>query len=227
MAVTYCTPEQVASFGNFLSSDSQRAVWGTDPTTPTRDEVIELIETAEERIEDLCFTAFGSRTIQHTDEVYDIWRTYTEMAIHLNFGKVVQLETSEGDKLEVWQNNTWNDWLALGYTEGRHSDFYVDYDLGKIFFIRKKPHQGRMKVRVTYRTNYSSTVPKNVTFATALKTAQIIAGNPAYTIYFPEGESGEPISTRISRWQKEIEEAIKAYRIEKPHVNSSFIPTRW
>lgn len=214
-------------FGNFLTSEGDRAVFGDDPPIPTREEVDSIILIAEERIEDHCRTAFGTRTLQFENELHDVLFDYWEMAFHLNYPKVTTLSTGDGDKLEVWQNNAWVDYLALGYSEGRNGDYFVDYDLGKIFFIKRKPRSGRMRVRVTYRVNFSATVPENIKYATALKTAQIIAGNPSYTVYFPEGEEKQSIKSRLDFWEKELISAISAYRIGVVPVGSSFQQTRF
>lgn len=227
MTHVYCTPEDVAKYAQMLGSTGDRAVWGEDPLVPTEEEVGDYIEAAEERIEDKCKTAFGNKTLQFSNELKDVWRDHIETAVHLNHPFVVTLDKDSDDKLEVWRNNDWEEWLSLGYTEGRRGDYFVDYEIGKIFFIRRKPSRGKMQVRVTYRVSYSTSVPKNIMIATALETAKFISGSPAYVIYFPEGESGESIATRFARWEREIIEAIKMYRVDTVPVNSSFEPTRY
>jgi hypothetical protein len=227
MATTYCTPEDVAMFGQFLNSEGDRAVWGEDPPTPTEAEVEAFINTAEEDIEDRCRISFGTRATQWIDELHNCYPDYLETAIHLKYGNVVTLDDNENDSLKIWYNNTWTELLGGSYTEARDGHYYVDYKLGKIYFYRIRPLRGANVVRVTYRTNFSSTVPERIREATALIAAKKIIGSPAFTIYFPEGEGRDTVGARLSRWTLEISRAIKRYRVEAVTQDRSFVPVRY
>ena len=61
MVVTYCTVQQVASRCNFIGQHGgKRAIFGTDPKIPTIDEIEDMINEAEQWINETCQTAWGS-----------------------------------------------------------------------------------------------------------------------------------------------------------------------
>ena len=131
-----------------------------------------------------------------------------------------------GDKLEVWDGNQWKDYIT-DYTEGRDEDFFVDYKLGKIYFINQVPSTGKLVIRATYRYNGGSTVPRAVKVACALKVGIFLANSPHVTILFPEGEGeGQTIEDKINRWEKQIKALLAPHCIRKVTTQASVIPVR-
>ena len=224
MVVVYCTAANVASYCNITDSGGDRAVFGTDPPIPTQAEVEDLINIAEEMIEDKIKTAFGTRNITITEEYHDVYTDWKETSIHLSKCDIVTLASGSGDKLEVWNGSSWVDWLTTK-TEGRNDDYWVDYSLGKIIFMNSKPNYKHRGVRVTYRVNSNTTVPKPISLATALQVGILLANSEHASVIFPEGESeNNPAESRIKRWKTQIQDILKKYDNSQLTPDSSFIP---
>lgn len=219
----YCTAEDVAKFCNILNEEGERAVFGTNPKVPTGEEVEELIDIAEEYIQDRCGNCWGTTFIQIFDEMHDFWCDYLECAVHLKYPNIATF-TTPGDKIEAWMGNEWKDWVA-DYTEGRASDYYVDYKLGKIWFINRKPPRGLQRLRITYRYNGGSTVPGAIKMATALYVGVLLTNSEVVDVLFPEG-AGQDMgrNTMVSRWEKNIDELLKRYEISSVPTGLAFVP---
>lgn len=212
MVATYCTVQQVASRCNFVGQDGgKRAVFGTDPKIPDLDEITDMINEAEEWINKECRTAWGSLTLQITNELQDSHIDYSEQSVHLNYPNVVDFETSEGDKLEVWNGSDWEDWIATK-TEGRNGDFFVDYSMGKVYFLSSLSRRDRKNIRITYRVNSSPTVPLPVSYAASYLAGINILNSEYSTVAFPEGE-GEELSSEqmINRWWRMVQRKLRPY----------------
>ena len=212
MAVTYSTVSQVASRCNFLGQDGgKRAVFGTDPKIPTLEEVEDMINEAEEWINDNCQTAWGDLYLQITDELQDLHSDYMEQSVHLDHANVMDFSTGEGDKLEVWNGIEWVDWI-VNKTEGRNSDFFVDYKIGKIYFLSSVNRADRKNIRVTYRVNSGSTVPLPISYAASYLAGINILNSEYATVAFPEGE-GEELSSEqmINRWWRMVLRKLRPY----------------
>lgn len=220
----YCTPEDVALFCNFLGQKNRRAIFGEDPNTPSREEVEQFITLAEEAIQDRCGTAWGTTFIQILEELYDFWCDYVECAIHLKHFNIAQFDDTEGDKIEAWIGNNWVDWVA-NYTEGRNSDYWVDYQLGKIWFIRRRPPRGKQRLRITYRYNSGATVPGAIKQACALQVGVSLTNSELVDILFPAGE-GQDVgkNTMVQRWERQINRLLKKYDITNVPFATHFIP---
>lgn len=212
MAVTYCTVEQVASRCNFMGSSSGvRAIFGTDPKIPDLDEIQDMINEAEEWINEQCQTAWGALYLSITDELQDSHIDYMECSVHLNHANVMDFDTEENDKLEVWNGSSWDDWITTK-TEGRGNDYFVDYSMGKIYFLSSITSRDRKNIRITYRVNRSSTVPLPISYAASYLAGMNILNSEYATVAFPEGE-GEELSSEqmISRWWNMVLRKLKPY----------------
>lgn len=225
MATTYCTPANVASFCNIVDDEGDRAVFGTNPPTPTQAEVEDFINEAEENIEKTCQTAWGTRLLQKTDEWHDYFYDYLESSIKLELGDVITFDTAEGDKLEVWDGANWIDWIAT-LTEGRDDDFYVDYRLGKIYFHNRRPSYRKNGIKVTYRVRASATVPKPIKAACALSVGILLGNSEFASILFPAGESeNNTPEDRMTRWENQINNKLKKYaKGSNMLINMPFTP---
>lgn len=217
----------MATFCNLVTHDGDRIQFGNNPPIPTDDEIRALINVAEEHIETMCNNAWSTRTITITDELQDLWEDHQEFSFALNNPNIVAFDDTEGDKLEIWDGNNWIEWLTT-YVEGRDEDFWVDYKIGRIYFINRRPSSGKQMARVTYRYGGSSAVPQAVKMATALFVGIILATGEYASILFPEGTSENfPASSRVTQWEKTIEELLKKYKIGQVPVNLPFVPVRY
>jgi len=222
----YVTAKEVAKYCQIYSPEGDLAVWGENIEHPTEETITDLIEVAEETIQDKCSNAWGSNFIQITDEVHDFWRDWLEASVHFKFANVMPL-TKDTDKLEVFNGSAFVDWLQTK-TEGRGEDFYVDYNLGKLFFIKSIPESRRQAVRLSYRYNGGSIVPKAIKISTAFQVGIFLANGEFADVLFPTGEGERnQASSRMTRWEKQIEDFIKHHRIGTLVIDQSFIPVRY
>ncbi len=207
--VTYCTVEDVASRLNLIDQEGGRL---TFDTLPTQEEVEDMILVAETILDNEMNTAFGDRVKTITDELQDYWYN----PIFLKFRNVVTPLLSGTDKLEVFDGNEWDEWVAdATITEGRGDEFFIDGTQGIIYFLRKRPHAGKIRVRLTYRVRAQSTVPKDVAYACCLQTGIIMANSEFADILFPEGASEEqPLEVRMARWEDQIKQILKFHTVE-------------
>lgn len=226
MVVTYSTVQQVASRCNFIASHGgARAVFGTDPKIPTLEEIEDMINEAEQWINEQCQTAWGALFLQVTDELQDSHLDYKEHSVHLNHANVETFNTGQGDKLEIWGGSTWEDWI-LTKTEGRGDDFFVDYNMGKVYLLASVNRRDRANVRITYRVNRSPTIPLPVSYAASYLAGINILNSEYATVAFPEGQ-GEELSSEqmISRWWRMIKRKLKPYLKSGLITGTPFEPT--
>lgn len=231
MAVTYCTPDDVALFAQLRPVNGGKVVWGTDPKYPDNNDLIALIESAEGLVEDHTRQAWGTRYITETAEIQDIhmarghyghFRSYYAY-IFLNRQNIATFNSGQGDKLEIFEGDAWVDYLTT-YTEGRGDDFFVDYKHGKICFRNRSPPIGHQLARITYRRNSGATVPQAIRQATALQTAVLLANTPGIQILFPTGEGGPPNTTFIDGWQEKINRMLAPHVVINQPMNTKFVP---
>jgi hypothetical protein len=223
----YCTPEDVALLCNFTDKKGNRAVWGENPKTPSETDVEAFITIAEEYIEDRCQACWGTTFIQVT-EMHDFFCDWRECSLHLNHCNVATFDNAEGDKIEAWMGGTiWKDWV-VDYQEGRGDDYWVDYKLGKIWFIAAKPPQGVQRLRITYRYNSGSTVPGAIKLACALQVGVLLTNSELVDVLFPEG-AGQDMgkNTMVSRWERQIDEQLKRYEVTATPHGADFIPINY
>lgn len=209
--VTYCTDEDVASNLNLIEQGSTRFVFDGS-STPTKTELEAMIVVAETILDNEMNTAFGGRVKTITDELQDYWGG----ALFLNFRHVVTPFASGTDKLEVFDGTNWDEWVAdASIVEGRGDEFFIDGSQGIIYFLRKRPHWGKLQVRLTYRVRALSTVPDDIKYATCLQTGLILANSEFADILFPAGASEEqPLEVRMARWEDQIKQILKFHIVE-------------
>lgn len=211
MAVTYTTAAKVSSLLRLIVPTTQARLTFSASTDPTLLEVEALINSAEDQIDEHTHHAWRVKTV--TDEYHDLEALYTgmyraELPVKLNHRSIRTL-VSGTDKIEIWNGSLWVDLVlaANGYTEGRGSDYWVDYTHGIIYFCEEKPQWAEHGVRVTYRYG-EATVSKAVEEACTKLAAMNIAENDSYVIQLPEGVDKYAISSKIESWKKDIQRIL-------------------
>ena len=199
--VTYCTSNDVA---NFLSVP----IFGTT-TTPTKTQVESLIEANEDYIDSETMHSWRETTISNETHhlEYPEYQLRDGASVFLEHRKVKTFSSSDGDKLEVWNGESWEDFLTEK-EEGRNKDFWVDYDMGIVFiktFPRTVPRN--FAVRVTYRFGETS-VPKQIKKCCILLTALDILQSEDRSILLPEGTSNLSYQEKANRWEKQAMQII-------------------
>jgi hypothetical protein len=198
---TYCTPEDVQR--QLQIND----LGGAGRSKPEREDVMEFILEAEEDINKATGHSWKSETI--TDEIYSPEESDNGeigIPIYLKHRKIRTLSSALGDKLEVWDGSTWNDWLTdASYIEGRNGDYWLDYNKG-ILWIRYT-YIYESGVRLTYRFG-ETTVPKDIRTVASLMAAMQILDTNDRTIMVPEGTQFNSYSSRLERMQVKIDEIL-------------------
>lgn len=213
MAETYTTVKKVENFLHLTTI--------TDSTTPNIQQVVELINRAEDRIDYATGHAWRTRysgtTSGHDQtaeyEYYDIPYGYEYQSgrpIYLKHRKIKTLSASEGDALEIWNGSEWEDWLS-NKTEGRANDFWVDYDRGIIYIKAYYGVVGPLKLRIKYRYG-EDIVPKMVEdIATKMVAIDILTGE-SRAVMLPEGSSGLSYQQKIDTWKEQINETLNSLK---------------
>lgn len=148
MVVTYTTALNVQAL-------LQRQTAFSVSTVPTLAQVESLIEAYEDHVDNDTDHAWRETTI--TEEFVDKKTNYvygTGIKFKLLHRKIKTFSTGDGDKLEVWDGNSWVDYL-VSKTEGRNEDYWTDEESG-VFYIRSTYRIFPKGVRVTYRFGEST-----------------------------------------------------------------------
>lgn len=197
------------------ASDVQRIIQPENAfdsdTNPSLTEVNAFIAAKSEFIDGETGHAWRSRTV--TDEYYDIKSPsrrhgygrghfhHIGIPVRLRNRKIRTFDTSEGDKLEIWDGNSYVDWIT-DKTEGRNEDFWVDHTDGIIYLRHFYPYFREKGVRITYRFG-EITIPTDIRDAAAfLVAADIISADDRSQVV---PETGDPTrmthDNRVSRWR--------------------------
>lgn len=211
MTVTYTTAVKVASLMRLLNQSTQARLTFSTDTDPTLAEVEATINRMEDHIDRE--TCHAWRAIQVTDEYYNIpYNCYNfyqrQFPIHLKHRKINTL-VSGTDKIEVWNGNEWEDLVldANGYTEGRDGDYWVDYNQGVIYLVKKRPWTLDKGIRVSYRYGESS-VPGDIEEACTKLVAIDIAENDDFVVQLPEGTDKYGIMSKVDSWKEDVKRIL-------------------
>ena len=197
MAVTYCTVEDVADFLRIPI---------TATTTPNKTQVEKIINRKEEELDRRIGHTFGrEKTI--TKEIHDLPLLYTfgwGTPLWLQHRNCKPLNSSSGDKIEIWQgaSSAYDD--ILNDTEWYEFDEVYGrlYLRGFLFSIMRKN-----RVRVTYRYG-DTTVPNDVEDACVKLTAIELLTTSLRMDQIPIGSNQLNIDQSIKYWKDSIEECV-------------------
>ena len=201
MATTYCSVEDVADVLRIPI---------TATTIPNKAQIEKIINRKEDEFDRRTGHAWRLKT--KTKELHDLPLLYTfgwGTPIFLQHRNIYDLDTSQGDKIEIWQgaSATWENivsneqWYDANYERG------TIHLRGFIFSILRKN-----RVRVTYRyggEEYGgdTTIPLDVKDAVIKMTAIDLMNTSFRMDELPTGGINSPSeSKRI--WQEEIDNCI-------------------
>lgn len=180
----------------------------TDSTTPTLDKIINLINAAQDMIDDRTHHAWREKTV--TDELYDLFEKQykfgTGRAIYLKRRKIRTFSSSSGDKLEIWNGGTWEDWISTK-TEGRAEDYWVDYERGVIYLRLTFVAYYEKSVRATFRFGETS-VPYDIQMAATKIVARDLLYQEDKTFLLPEGSSQISWRDKLDKMDEDIDEIL-------------------
>lgn len=182
-----------------------------DTSTPTQSQVNQMILQAEDFIDQETQHAWREKTV--TDEFYNIdpninYATSTGMRIKLAHRKILPLDTLEGDKVEVWVGDSYEDYI-LTRTEGRNGDFWLD-EVNGILWIRSwYLAAAKCTVKLTYRYG-ETTIPNDIKEAAALYVAIKILTNEDHGFVLNETGDNRNMAydPRITRMQSRLNKIL-------------------
>lgn len=142
---TYTTYKKVAAL-------FQKPNVFTSSSNPSIEEVENLIQRAEDFIDFKTKHAWRERTVK--EEYHDLnayYSPYNGYPFYLSHSNVKDFSSSKGDKIEVWNGNSYVDYV-VDKTEGRNQDYWLKNREG-ILYLREGVGWSITKdlIKVTYR----------------------------------------------------------------------------
>ena len=206
MATTYCSVEDVADLLRIPI---------TATTIPNKAQIEKIINRKEDEFDRRTGHAWRLKT--KTKELHDLPLLYTfgwGTPIFLQHRNIYDLDTSQGDKIEIWQgaSATWENivsneqWYDANYERG------TIHLRGFIFSILRKN-----RVRVTYRyggENYAgdTTIPYDVEDCVVKMAALDVLNGSLRMDRLPIGGSGIDLESIKKDWRGDIEKCIENRR---------------
>lgn len=203
----YCTVDDVANL--FQQDDTFDAT-----TNPTKSQVEESIAEWSAYIDRETRHAFRANQVH--DETHDQKHLYYWLTGHpLNLLKrdLRPLDPAQGDKLEVWTGNYWEDWLTEGsYKEGRDEDFWLDAPVGQLWLYERAFISPHPKFRITYRYG-KDFVPDDIERACAKYVAQDLIHSDFYGTMVPGNNNAANADPQESAkmWYSQAENIVANY----------------
>ena len=141
------------------------------------------------------------------------WFVWLGYPVSLKYRAVRQFDKTQGDVIEVFDGNSWQDWLSTK-VEGIGQDFWVDYSMGTIYFRGLWVYMGLKEyvLRVVYR--YGDTVvPRDISYACALMTAAHLVETNDRLMILPDGGSQVVnASKKVDDWRQRATNILEQYR---------------
>ncbi len=213
-AAVYCEATDVSRVLGIVE-DGSRLIF-SESTLPTVAEVDSMIEEASDEIDKN--TGHAWRTVTISNELYDYsppqygdwpyYRRSDNSMIHLKHRKIRNF-TSGTHKIEIWDGSSWGDLISGSFTEGRGSDYWIDYERGIVFFIGKRPRRKNNAVRMTYAFG-NSVVPKDIRKLCATIVALELLDTSFYSSIVPEDSAPHHSGLR-DRWVKLIDKITREH----------------
>lgn len=230
----YCTPEELTDFfekievfldrGEVLTVDGDVVDAGSvpdadvvekGPTDPTRSNVEKRILAASNWIDN--YTGHAWRPRQVEKEYISLGGNYYWMAgTPMKLQKrdiVTPLDPSEGDKLEIFTGNEWEDWVDdSAIDEGRNGDYWIEDSTGMLYLYRRRLWFRRHKeIRVTYRYG-KERVPQTIRDVCARKAAIHYLEAQQYRMTTPGNEEGPDALAVAENWREQCEKELEEYQ---------------
>ena len=221
LAANYTTVARVVTLLGWIDENGGRPTLDGS-TIPTATEVTEMIEDAENEIERYCYTAWREVTVTnelHSSPVIYSHRPRYGIYIQMNNRFIKTLSSASGDKIEVWQGNSYIDLLADGVQGAGpdDGDFYIDYDKGMLWLYTNFPDFYRENtVKLTYRYGQSS-IPNAIRrAATLLACAYCIEAGFDWTYTMVDQNVSMTNSEKALKWEERAMKLAGSFRISMP-----------
>lgn len=205
----YCTPTEVASYYPKVEEFDAS-------TTPTRSKVVQFIEKWSSRFDRRTGQSF--RANQVIDETHDHLNLYYWLSGHpIRLRKrniITPLDSSKGDKLEVYDGNEWHDWVDdPDMQEGRDQEYWVDGPVGVVYIYNRAILRPHPKFRLTYRYG-NPDVPHDVRDAVAARAAGDLIDTDYWSGNVPgnQTEGGNSVQDSVRRWEEQWQRVVRDYK---------------
>lgn len=195
----------------------------TDTTTPNIQQVAELIKRAQDKIDYDTGHAWRTRYngTESGDEqtarfeYYDLehqFEWHTGRPVYLNHRFIYEpLDATEGDALEVWNGNIWEDWIAIKQ-EDRGKDYWLNYDMGVLFVNARWGITRIQGVRLKYRYGERKVNATVEDICTKMVMIDLLLGE-SRSAFIPEGSaSALSFGRKIDLMEKQIDAALGRLR---------------
>ena len=206
----YTTPKRVQQFLNIQEPNE------TD--LPTIQRIVELIQEKEDEIDyrtghswriRYSGTTSGRETTAR-EEYHDVDFLYeyqTGVPVFLAHREVRNFSAADGDSLEVWNGNEYDDWITTR-TEGRDNDWWLDNRRGILHLKTRYGIVGPAKVRVKYRYGEQALNLMVREICTKMVARDLLT-NESRAVFLQEG-GGASLSyqERVQQWNADIEKKM-------------------
>jgi hypothetical protein len=191
---------------------------------PSDRDAYEFILEASEQIDDYTRQAWRENEVKEEHHNFDsAYRWDSGRAVKLNKMDVrTPLDSSKGDKLEIFDGGDWDDWVAdSNRTEGRgNGDYWLDGHSGQLFVFKLFAWRSSPQMRVSYRygdpvptetktlkdgTDYDViTQPRSIRKACAKLAAIELISSDFYTSLIPGSDGGMSADSIVQQWEDDI-----------------------
>jgi hypothetical protein len=204
----YCEPSDVQRLLRINSAFSSSS-------NPSENQVYAFIEDAMSDIDSL--TRHAWRAVTETNEYHSLPQKYNYIyglgvRIKLGHRLVRTLETAQGDKLEVWDGNSWEDWI-VNKNSGRGNDYWLDETNGVLYLNQAHWYFRDNVIRVTYRYG-ESTIPRDIRKACALLVASEIVASDQFSSLLKASADGKNMNnqSRSELFEKKAAEILDRHK---------------
>lgn len=217
----YATADDVISFLR-LYDPSTATRWADSTTSdPTTNELEDWLCDATDYIDNE--TEHAWREVLVENEYHDVglnWKGFYDREIPVSLKhRNVRSISSSSDKIEVWNGSSWINFVST-YTEGRASDYWLDYTKGILYFADERPYYSEAGVRVTYRYGAVG-VPYDIREAAVKLTAIKVLESDWYKVVVPEGSNLENRKMELcDRWRRDVDRILMRRR--EPQLIGAF-----
>ena len=222
MTTTYCQATDVAAKLQLVDENEQgqtvRKIFDEN-TSPTIEEVEQWINEIEDWIDDYCYHSWRNKQV--TEYKDNMGLTYPRGAlipaiiVDCRHRNIKDLDSAQGDKLEVFDGNDWDDLLTsptitkgLGYGDG---SYWVDTQEGEVYVFAKYGVYGPNTIRITYRYG-ETTVPESIKNACALLTAINLLQSDDYIVQFPGNPERVSLDAKATNFENRAYKILNRYR---------------
>lgn len=211
----YCDPNDDVAVFFEKYEDGFKEADDPDVTNPTLGEVQQRIMAESDWIDE--YTGHAWRDRQVVNEYRNFAETYywrAGMPIKLQKRDIrTPLDESEGDKIEFWQGDSYNEWVSdPAKTEGRNGDYWVNDTEGFLYVYRRQIFFRRHKeIRLTYRYG-KDRIPQAVRDACAHRVAAWFLEAQQYRITTPGNEEAPDPSNVAERWREQAKMMLDPFK---------------